>query len=75
MILMAGLIAFNNNNKDSAGKTLAKFEKEVKKINDVKSTETLIDFMDAGLNEKELASSQKSIKTDDVQQLLKDSIN
>ena len=72
VILMAGFIAFNNSNKDSAGKTLAKFEKEVKKINDVKSTDTLIDFMDAGLNEKELASSQKSIKTDDVQQLLKD---
>lgn len=73
VVLMAGLIAFNyNNNKDSAGKTLAKFEKEVKKINDVKSTDTLIDFMDTGLNEKELASNQKSIKTDDVQQLLKD---
>jgi len=72
VILMAGLIAFNNNNKDSGDKTLAKFEKEVKKINDVKSTDTLIDFMDAGLNEKELASNQKSIKTDDVQQLLKD---
>jgi hypothetical protein len=72
VILMAGLIAFNNNNKDSGGKTLAKFEKEVKKINDVKSTDTLIDFMDAGLNERELASNQKSIKTDDVQQLLKD---
>ncbi len=72
VILMAGLIALNNNNKDSADKTLAKFEKEVKKINDVKSTENLIDFMDAGLNEKELASSQKNIKTDDVQQLLKD---
>jgi hypothetical protein len=72
VILMAGVIAFNNNNKGSADKTLAKFEKEVKKINDVKSTDTLIDFMDAGLNEKELASSQRSIKTDDVQRLLKD---
>ena len=72
VILMAGAIAFNNKNKDSAGKTLAKLEKEVKKINDVKSTENLIDFMDAGMNEKELASSQKSVKTDDVQQLLKD---
>jgi hypothetical protein len=72
VILMAGFIAFNNKNKDSAGKTLAKFEKEVKKINDVKSTDTLIEFMDAGLNERELASNQKSIKTDDVQQLLKD---
>jgi len=71
-ILMAGLIQFNNRTRDSAGKTLAKFEKDVKKINDVKSTENLIDFMDSGLNEKELASSPKSIKTDDVQQLLKD---
>ena len=70
MILMAGFIAFNNS-RDS-DRTLAKFEKEVKKINDVKSTDTLIDFMDAGLNERELASSKKSIKTDDVQQLLKD---
>ena len=72
VILMAGLIQFNNRNGDSAGKSLANFEKEVKKINDVKSTENLIDFMDSGLNEKELASSPKSIKTDDVQQLLKD---
>ena len=70
VILMAGFIAFNNS-RDS-DRTLAKFEKEVKKINDVKSTDTLIDFMDAGLNEKELASNKKSIKTDDVQQLLKD---
>jgi hypothetical protein len=74
VILTAGLIAININNShpDSAGKTLAKLEKEVKKINDVKSTENLIDFMDAGLNEKELASGNKTIKTDDVQQLLKD---
>jgi len=72
VILMAGVIVFRNKHKDPAGKTLAKFENEVKKINDVKSTENLIDYMDAGLNEKELASSQKSIKTDDVQQLLKD---
>jgi hypothetical protein len=72
VILTTGVIALRNKHKDPAGKTLAKFEKEVKKINDVKSTENLIDFMDAGLNEKELASSQKSIKTDDVQQLLKD---
>jgi len=72
VILTVGSIAFNNSHKDQAGKTLAKFEKEVKKINDVKSTENLIDFMDAGLNEKELASANNSIKTDDVQLLLKD---
>jgi hypothetical protein len=72
IILMVGIVTFDNNHKDSAGKTLAKFEKEVKKINDVKSTENLIDFMDAGLNERELASTNRSIKTDDVQVLLKD---
>ena len=72
IILMVGVMTFDNSHKDSAGKTLAKFEKEVKKINDVKSTENLIDFMDAGLNEKELASTNRSIKTDDVQVLLKD---
>jgi len=72
VILMAGLIAFNNDHKDPASKTLAKFEKEVKKINDVKSTENLIDFMDAGLNEKEMARNNTGVKIDDVQLLLKD---
>lgn len=72
VIFTAGVIAFNRGHKDPAGKTLAKFEKEVKKINDVKSTENLIDFMDAGLNERELASANKAIKIDDVQLLLKD---
>lgn len=72
VILIAGLISYRDTNDNSAGKTLAKFEKEVKKIDDVKSTESLIDFMDAGLNEKELAKNTTPIKTDDVQQLLKD---
>jgi hypothetical protein len=72
VIVMAGFMIYNNNHKDAAGKTLAKFESEVKKIDDIKKTESLIDFMDAGLNEKELASNNKTIKTDDVQQLLQD---
>ena len=72
VVLVAGVMTFENGRQHSAGKTLAKFEKEVKKINDVRSTENLIDFMDAGLNEKELASTNKSIRTDDVQVLLKD---
>jgi hypothetical protein len=72
VIAMTGLLVYNNNHKDGAGKTLAKFEKEVKKIDDVKQTERLIDFVDAGLNEKDLASNRKIIKTDDVQKLLQD---
>jgi hypothetical protein len=72
VIVLAGLMVYNNNHKDGAGRTLAKFEKEVKKIDDVKRTETLIDFMDAGLNQEELASNHKSVKSDDVQKLLQD---
>jgi hypothetical protein len=74
IIALAGLMVYNNNNHtNSTGTTpLAKFEKEVKKIDDVKSTDNLIEFMDAGLNEKELASNHKISATEDVQRLLKD---
>jgi len=74
LIAISALMVFNKpKHSDVAGKApLAKFEKEVKTIKDVKSTENLIDFMDAGLNEKELASNRKTVKTEDVQQLLQD---
>ena len=41
-------------------------------LDDVKKTDSLIDFMDAGLNQKELASNQKPARVDDVQKLLQD---
>jgi hypothetical protein len=74
IIALTGLMVYNNNQPiNTAGTTpLAKFEKEVKKIDDVKSTDNLIEFMDAGLNEKELASNHKTSATEDVQRLLKD---
>jgi hypothetical protein len=72
VIVLTGFMLYNSNHKDSAGAPLAKFEKDVKKIDDVKKTDSLIDFMDAGLNQKQLASNQSITKTDDVQQLLKD---
>ncbi|HET9826490.1 MAG TPA: hypothetical protein VFP87_14220 [Chitinophagaceae bacterium] len=76
VVALTGLMIYNGNSakhSDAAGKApLANFEKEVKKIDDLKSTESLIDFMDAGLNEKALASNRKATKSDDVQQLLKD---
>ena len=74
LIGVSALMVFNKpKHADVAGKApLAKFEKEVKTIKDVKSTENLIDLMDAGLNEKELASNRKTVKTEDVQQLLQD---
>jgi hypothetical protein len=67
-IIMAGLMVYNS--KDTRD-PIAKFTRDVKKIDDVKSTESLIDFVDAGLNEKDVVS-KKSVRTDDVQQLLKD---
>jgi hypothetical protein len=72
VLVLAGFLIYNNNHKGAADQTLARFEKEVKKIDDVKRTETLIDFMDAGLNQEELATNRKNIKTDDVQKLLQD---
>ena len=75
IIALAAFFIYDHNDKDptnAANRTLAKFEKEVKKIDDVKGTETLIDFMDAGLNQEELATNKKTIKTDDVQKLLQD---
>jgi hypothetical protein len=70
-IATAGLIVYQNGHKDPAVRTMAKFEKEVKSIDDVKTTESLIDLMDGGMNDKELASTPK-VKTDDVQKLLQD---
>jgi len=74
VIALAAFFIYNNNKEDAnaANRTLAKFEKEVKKIDDVKRTETLIDFMDAGLNQEALATNRKAMKTDDVQKLLQD---
>lgn len=72
VIALAGLMVYNNNHKDAAGNTMAKFEKEVKKIDDVKQTESLIDLMNDGLNQEDLASNTKPVKTDDIQRLLKD---
>jgi hypothetical protein len=69
VIALAGLVFYTSKNTPGP---IAKFEKEVKKIDDVKKTETLIDLMDAGLNEKELASNHKTVRTDDVQRLLQD---
>jgi hypothetical protein len=74
IIALVGLTVYNNNKQTNTAATtpLAKFEKEVKKIDDVRSTDNLIEFMDAGLNERGLASNHKTSATEDVQRLLKD---
>jgi hypothetical protein len=72
VISLTGFFVYKNNHTDAAGRTLAKLQKDVKKIDDVKKTDSLIDFMEDGLNQKEIASNQTVAKVDDVQKLLQD---
>jgi hypothetical protein len=73
VIAVAAFISFGNKSANSGGKGLASFEKEVKKIQDIKQTESLIDYMNSGLNEKDMAKADKNTQAaDDVQRLLKD---
>jgi len=70
VIITAGLL-IKNGRKTGVDKIMAKVEKDVKKINDVDQLDNLADFMDAGLNEKEVASTSP-VKTNDVENLLRD---
>jgi hypothetical protein len=73
IIAATAFFTFNSHKISSEGKALASFEKEVKKIDDVKQTESLIDYMNSGLNEKDIARvdiNSKSIA--DVKKLLQD---
>ncbi len=72
VVILAGINIYNNRTNSSTANALIKFENDVKKIQDVNQTETLIDFMNAGLNEKELATNDKVSNIGDVQQLLVD---
>jgi len=72
VVIVLGVFMISTNNRNAADRSLAKFEKDVKKIDDVKGTDTLIDFIDAGLNQEALATNGRKIKTDDVQKLLQD---
>ena len=71
LILVTAIIVTNRNGKAPEEKIMAKVEKDVKKINDVKQLDKLSEFMNADLNEKAVASNDK-IKTDDIEKLLKD---
>jgi hypothetical protein len=72
-VTVTGFFVIGNNKvgSKSADGVLAKVEKDVKKINDVKETQNMIEMMDAGVNEKSLA--QADVKTySEVQKLLQD---
>ena len=71
-IAVTGLIIYKNGNRQpSAEKIMAKMEKDVKKMDDVKQLDNLAEFMDAGLNEKGIATTNTKRPTD-VEDLLKD---
>lgn len=69
-IAIAGLVFFSNNNTGDGRKAIAKFEKDVKKL-DNKETDNLIQFIDAGMSGEEVTHTTTPKKTDDINELLK----
>jgi len=69
VILLAGLQIFSNKNNASGAKPLARFEKDVQKMDD-KEKDNLIDFIDAGLSGDESASVESDSKSTDIKELL-----
>ncbi|HMU45526.1 MAG TPA: hypothetical protein PKC72_04110 [Chitinophagaceae bacterium] len=70
IIVLAGFMIFGNKTNEPGTKSLAKFEKDVKKMDETEK-ENLIDFIDAGLNGDESASIKADNKSDDIKELLK----
>lgn len=70
VIVLAGFMIFGNKTNEPGTKSLAKFEKDVKKMDEIEK-ENLIDFIDAGLNGDESASIKADNKSDDIKELLK----
>lgn len=70
IIVLAGFMIFGNKTNEPGTRSLAKFEKDVKKMDETEK-ENLIDFIDAGLNGDESASIKADNKSDDIKELLK----
>ena len=71
-IAVTGLMIYKNGGGPSGpDKIMARVAKDVKKIDDVKQLDNLAEFMDGGLNEKDIAANTKP-KNVDVENLLKD---
>lgn len=69
LIAVTGLLYFNN--KGTGKAPLAKFTRDVKKM-DEQQKETLIDFIDAGMNGKETAKLNTDNKSKEIRDLLQD---
>lgn len=70
LIVMAGFLYFGGE-KEPGGKVLAKFTRDVKKMNDTQQAD-LIEFIDAGMTGDETAQLNTDNKSDEVKNLLKD---
>jgi len=70
MVGTTGWMIYKNNHKTPEQRIISGLNNDVRKINDVKQLDNLAEFMDAGLNEKEVATTK--IKSNDVEKLLKD---
>ena len=69
IIVMAGFLYLGGNEKEPGGKALAKFTRDVKKMDDTQK-DNLIEFIDAGINGKETAQESIDTKTDEIKNLL-----
>lgn len=69
LLIMAGLFYFDSK-KLSGGRTLAKFTRDVKKMDETQK-ENLIDFIDAGMTGDETVQVNPGSKTDEIKDLLK----
>lgn len=70
LFILGGFFAYKNNSKEQGGKALAKFTKDVKKMNESQK-EIVLDFIDAGLSTEETAKNTDKVKKE-IQELLQD---
>ncbi len=68
LFVMAGFL-FSRSEKESGGKALAKFTRDVKKMDETQK-DKLMDFMDAGMSGDETAQVNTGKKSDEVKNLL-----
>jgi hypothetical protein len=69
VIVMAGFLYIGGDTKEPGGKALAKFTRDVKKMNDVQKDD-LIDFIDAGMSGTETVQVDNDKRSDEVKNLL-----
>ncbi len=69
IVVTTGLLFLGVGEKEPGGKALAKFTRDVKKMDDTQK-DNLIDFIDAGMNSDETAQVSTDNKSDEVKNLL-----